>query len=73
MTIAEAAKAIGVNGGKGAIGRYQFTKPIEQAKLAGLGPDDIFSAENQDKMALALIKKRGVTMEMIKNLSLIHI
>ena len=67
MTIAEAAKAIGVNGGKGAIGRYQFTKPIEQAKLAGLGPDDIFSAENQDKMALALIKKRGVTMEMIKN------
>ena len=67
MTIAEAAKAIGVNGGKGAIGRYQFTKPIEQAKLAGLGPDDIFSAENQDKMAIALIKKRGVTMEMIKN------
>lgn len=67
MTIAEAAKAIGVNGGKGAIGKYQFTKPIEQAKEAGLGPDDIFSAENQDKMALALIKKRGVDMEMIRN------
>ena len=59
MTIAEAAKAIGVNGGKGAIGRYQFTKPIEQAKLAGLGPDDIFSEANQDKMAIALMKNRG--------------
>ena len=67
MTIAEAAKAIGVNGGKGAIGRYQFTKPIEQAKLAGLGPDDIFSEANQDKMAIALMKNRGITMEMIRD------
>ena len=66
MTIAEAAKAVGVNGGKGAIGRYQLTKPIEQAKAAGLGPNDIFSPENQDRIALALIRKRGVTMEMIR-------
>ena len=54
-------------GGKGAIGRYQFTKPIEQAKLAGLGPDDIFSEANQDKMAIALMKNRGITMEMIRD------
>ena len=66
MTIAEAAKAIGENGGKGAIGKYQLTNPIEQAALAGLGPDDIFSPENQDAIALALIKDRGVTLEMVR-------
>lgn len=61
MTIAEANKAVGVKGGRGAIGRYQFTSPIAQAKSAGLNPDkDLFSPENQDKMAAAIIeKKRG--------------
>jgi murein DD-endopeptidase MepM/ murein hydrolase activator NlpD len=68
MTIAEANRAIGVRGGKGAIGRYQLTNPIGQAKAAGLNPDkDLFSPENQDKIALNLIKSRGVTLDMIKN------
>ena len=68
MTIAEAAEAIGDNtGAKGAIGRYQLTRPIEQAALAGLGPNDLFSKANQDKIALAIIRNRGVTPEMIKN------
>jgi murein DD-endopeptidase MepM/ murein hydrolase activator NlpD len=68
MTIAEANKAIGVKGGRGAIGRYQLTNPIGQARAAGLNPDkDLFSPENQDKIALHLIKSRGVTLDMIKN------
>lgn len=66
MTIAEAAKAIGEDGGKGAIGKYQLTDPINQAALAGLGPNDIFSPENQDAIALALIKDKGVTLEMVR-------
>ncbi len=66
MTIAEAAKAIGEGGGTGAIGRYQLTDPIKQAALAGLGPDDIFSPENQDAIALALIRDKGVTLEMVR-------
>ena len=68
MTIAEANRAVGVRGGKGAIGRYQLTTPIGQAKAAGLDPNkDLFSPENQDKIALHLIKSRGVTLDMIKN------
>jgi murein DD-endopeptidase MepM/ murein hydrolase activator NlpD len=68
MTIAEASRAVGKGGGRGAIGRYQLTNPIGQAKAAGLNPDkDLFSPENQDKIALNLIKSRGVTLEMIKN------
>lgn len=68
MTIAEANRAVGVRGGKGAIGRYQLTNPIGQAKAAGLDPNrDLFSPENQDKIALNLIKARGVTLDMIKN------
>ena len=61
MTIADANRAVGVKGGRGAIGRYQFTTPINQAKAAGLNPDkDLFSPENQDKMAVAIIEgKRG--------------
>jgi murein DD-endopeptidase MepM/ murein hydrolase activator NlpD len=68
MTIAEANRAVGIKGGKGAIGRYQLTNPIGQAKAAGLDPNkDLFSPENQDKIALHLIKSRGVTLDMIKN------
>jgi murein DD-endopeptidase MepM/ murein hydrolase activator NlpD len=61
MTIAEANRAVGLKGGRGAIGRYQFTSPISQAKSAGLNPDkDLFNPDNQDKMAVAIIeKKRG--------------
>jgi hypothetical protein len=59
MTIAEAANATGVKGGRGAIGRYQFTSPIQQAKAAGLNVNsDLFSQANQDKMAIAIIEKK---------------
>jgi hypothetical protein len=61
MTIAEASKAVGLKGGRGAIGRYQFTSPISQAKAANLNPEkDLFSPTNQDKMAAKIIEgKRG--------------
>jgi len=61
MTIAEASRAVGQRGGRGAIGKYQFTSPISQAKSANLNPDkDLFSPSNQDKMAVAIIEnKRG--------------
>ena len=71
MTIEEASKAKGVRpnkGGTGAIGRYQLTDPIKQAQLAGLDvKTDLFSPENQDKIAIALIKARGITADMIIN------
>ena len=69
MTIVEAANATGEQGGRGAIGRYQLTDPIEQAKAAGLDPEtDLFSPENQDKIAISLITgKRGITPDMIEN------
>ena len=68
MTIREASQAVGLKGGKGAIGRYQLTNPIEQAKSANLDVDkDIFSPANQDKIAIALIKARGITADMIIN------
>ena len=69
MTIVEAASAKGEQGATGAIGRYQLTDPIEQAKAAGLDPEtDLFSPENQDKIAISLITgKRGITPDMIEN------
>ena len=69
MTIVEAANAKGEQGATGAIGRYQLTDPIEQAKAAGLDPEtDLFSPENQDKIAISLITgKRGITPDMIEN------
>ena len=69
MTIAQANKAVGVNrGAKGAIGRYQLTDPLRQATEAGLDVNkDLFSPENQDKIAISLIKARGITADMIIN------
>ena len=68
MTIAEAANATGENGGRGAIGRYQLTNPIQQAVNAGLDPEkDLFNEENQDLIALSLIEGRGITADMIVN------
>jgi hypothetical protein len=68
MTIAQANQAVGVKGGRGAIGRYQLTDPLRQATEAGLDVDkDIFSPENQDKIALSLIRGRGITADMIIN------
>ena len=49
-------------------GRYQFMDIAKQAKQAGVGEDEVFSPENQDKMAIWLIeKKRKVDMDMIEN------
>lgn len=68
MTIEEASKAVGLEGGKGAIGRYQLTDPIRQATEAGLDvKTDLFNSENQDKIAISLIKARGITADMIIN------
>jgi len=68
MTIREAANATGEKGGRGAIGRYQLTNPIQQAINADLDPDtDLFNEENQDKIAVSLIRGRGVTPDMIIN------
>ena len=55
--------------GSAAAGKYQFMDiQTQAASYAGLGRDDMFSAENQDKMAIGLIeKKRKVTLEMLKN------
>ena len=53
MTIAEVDRKA-----TGAVGRYQFMTPSKQARNAGLDPNkDLFSPENQDKMAVALIEK----------------
>lgn len=59
MTIAEAARATGLKGGKGAIGRYQLVSdPVGRARAAGLNPDkDLFSPENQDKIAVYILEK----------------
>ena len=68
MTIVEAANATGENGGRGAIGRYQLTDPIQQAVDAGLDPEtDLFNPENQDLIAISLITGRGITPDMIEN------
>ena len=73
MTLQEAYKVRGVRrGGAGALGRYQFTGDyntfFEKASYAGLGPNDIFSPTNQDKMAIALSRVQvGVTLDSIKN------
>ena len=71
MTIAEADawQASTANSrGSAAAGRYQFMYIKDQARAAGIGPNQIFNAANQDKMAIALItKKRKITMNMIKN------
>jgi len=71
MTIAEAddwqSRTAGSRG-SAAAGRYQFMNILDQAANAGLSGDDIFSPANQDKMAIALIeKKRGVTVDMVKD------
>ena len=53
--------------GSGAAGKYQFMSiQTQAADYAGLGRDAMFSAVNQDKMAIGLIeKKRRVTLDML--------
>ena len=50
-----------------AVGMWQFTSLLKQAKKAGFNEDDLFSKCNQDKIAMDLMKrKRGVTLDLIK-------
>lgn len=44
--------------GSAASGKYQFMNIASQAAYAGLKPTDLFSPENQDRMAIALIEKK---------------
>ena len=71
MTIAEAdawQASTARSRGSAAAGRYQFMNIKKQAADAGIGPNEIFSPENQDKMAISLLtKKRKITLDMIKN------
>lgn len=55
--------------GSAVVGRYQFKDLLEHyAPQAGLSGGDLFSPENQDKMAIEEIRKRaGITTEMLKN------
>jgi muramidase (phage lysozyme) len=70
MTIAEAdswQESTASSRGSAAAGRYQFMYIKKQAADAGIGSDKIFSPENQDKMAIALIeKKRKVTYDLMQ-------
>lgn len=72
MTITQVARRAGdrLDGrGNYAVGRYQFTTLRAQAKAAGLDPDkDLFSPENQDKIAVYLITgKKGLSIDKFKN------
>lgn len=53
--------------GSAVVGRYQFKDLLYHAKGAGLNPEtDKFSPENQDKMAIASAKRRGVDDSLLK-------
>ena len=76
MTIREAFNARenwrAKHGGTGAFGRYQLVSdPIGRAKAAGLNPEkDLFSPENQDKIAITIItspRYRGIDLDMLTN------
>jgi murein DD-endopeptidase MepM/ murein hydrolase activator NlpD len=61
LTIAQADAVQSANykkWGSAASGKYQFMNISGQAAYAGLKPTDLFSPENQDKMAIALIEKK---------------
>lgn len=66
MTIGEVSRKA-----TGAVGAYQFlphSTLLNAMRGANLKETDLFSPENQDKMAIYLIEKtRGVTKELIKN------
>ena len=55
--------------GSAVVGRYQFKDLLEYyAPQAGLSGSDLFSPENQDRMAIAEIEKRaGITTQMLKD------
>ena len=70
LTFKEIVDIIGKGGGgtdNPAVGMWQFTSLLKQAKKAGFNEDDLFSKCNQDKMSMDLMKrKRGVTLDLIK-------
>ena len=49
-----------------AVGAYQFLYPEQYVTLAGLTMNSKFTPENQDKLALAFLKARGITVEAFK-------
>ena len=54
--------------GSAVVGKYQFKDLLEHyAPQAGLSGGDIFSPENQDKMAIAEIQRVGITTDKLKN------
>ena len=74
MTIQEAYNASenwrAKHGGTGAFGRYQLVSdPIGRAEAVGLDPEkDLFSPENQDKIAIGIITNvRGIDEDMLIN------
>jgi len=71
MTFKEIAEIIGKGGyntKNPAVGMWQFTSLLKQAKKAGFNGNDLFSKCNQDEMAMYLmIRKRKVTLDLIKN------
>ena len=58
-------KSIGVpeDDRSAAVGAYQMLYPDEYVKDAGLSMDSKFTPQNQDKLALAFLAKRGLTAE----------
>jgi muramidase (phage lysozyme) len=72
MTISAARQAALRSGGSGAMGRYQQMPQfvLDRARSIGLNPDrDLFSPENQDKLAILLINGAGYKEWKSKNLS----
>jgi muramidase (phage lysozyme) len=62
MTIADARRSAMRSRGSGAMGRYQQMPKyvLDRARSIGLNPDrDLFSPENQDKLAILLINGAG--------------
>jgi muramidase (phage lysozyme) len=52
--------------GSAVVGRYQFKDLLYHAKVAGLNPEtDKFSPANQDRIAIKLSERRGVTADML--------
>lgn len=64
MTLGEVARLqrqmVSENGISSAVGKYQFLQDTLKEAMAGVGlsPGDVFSPENQDKLALWLLRQR---------------
>lgn len=70
MTIKEVLDIVDPSGGdqNTAVGRWQFTYLRSQAKKAGFDIEtDLFSKCNQDKIAMSIVERRDITLDLIKN------